>query len=131
MPLGIFYLFIYCLLRLLCFILGLVICLLLLSFGQVPGLGGAVSGWFAPSSSLVLLAGPQWSLPLAGWWRGDFAGAFVIAAPSPLFLPSASRGSCSNSRWPPSAALSASLSPPSPLLAKAPSLLWLRINNMP
>lgn len=93
-PLGIFFFF---LLRLLCFILGLAICLLLFSFGRVPGLGRTGSGWFATPSPPALQFGTAGRtlqcLPQAGWRRGDFAAGVVVSAPSPLFLLSASHGS--------------------------------------
>lgn len=120
-PLGIYFFF----LRLLCFILGLAVCLLLFSFGQVPGLGRPGSGWFAPRSIPALQFGTtgrtRQRLPLAGRWRGGFAGGFAVTAPSPLVSPV----SCP---WPPAIAASGlsrqparsgrqtlALQPPSPL----------------
>lgn len=132
-------------LRLLCFTLGLAICLLLVSFGQVPGLGRTGSGWFAPSSTAVLQFGTAVGGPRSTCsWLADGEEILLVCLLSLLLpfcfshqLPVAA---CSNSRWPLSAALvlwaahvylSASFSPPSPLLAEAPSLLWLRINDVP
>lgn len=60
-PLGIFFF-----LKLLCFISGLAICLLLFSPGQLPGLGCNGSGWFAPPPPQPSpLAGYCWEHPAA------------------------------------------------------------------
>lgn len=139
-----FFFFFSLLLRLLCFILGLAICLLLFPFGQVPGFGGTVSGWFAPAHSSPLFR-YCWGDPaaLAPGWMAErrFCWWFCCHCSFPVVSPASfpwqpavtaaglpRQPSCSGQHRPP-------FQPPSPLhrplLTKALLQLWLRVNNMP
>lgn len=136
MPLGIF---VFYLLRLLWFILGLAICLLLFAFRQVLGLGHTGSGWFVSHATSALRFGtagrtPQ-HLPLAGpeelCWCCCSHCSFPIVSPVSFPQQPAMTAAGFLMLWAAHAYLSASPSSSSQLLTKTPSLLHWRINNVP
>lgn len=126
-PLGIF---VFYLLRLLWFILGLAICLLLFAFRQVLGLGHTGSGCFVSHATSALRFGtagrtPQ-HLPLAGpeelCWCCCSHYSFPIVSPVSFPQQPAMTAAGFLMLWAARAYLSASPSSSSQLLTKTPSL---------